>query len=64
MHVNLYGQVTRTEKEVIDLLYQNPDLNLNFINFDNSIIVEKFNLSAKSCDLNIKLTKNVCLILV
>jgi DNA polymerase III alpha subunit len=57
MHVNLYGQVTRTEKEVIDLLYQNPDLNLNFINFDNSIIVEKFNLSAKSCDLNIKINQ-------
>lgn len=55
MHVNRYGQVIRTEKEVIDLLYQNPDLNLNYINFDSSVTVDKFNQAAKTCNVDIKI---------
>lgn len=55
MRVNRYGQVIRSEKEVIDLLFQNPDLNLNLINFDSSITVDKFNQSAKSCEVDINI---------
>lgn len=55
MHVNRYGQVTRSEKEVIELLFQNPDLDLDNINFDNQHTVDKFNSSASTCELNIKI---------
>ena len=57
MHVNRYGQVIRTEKEVVELLYQNPDLNLSYINFDNPVTVNKFNSSAKTCDVDIKINQ-------
>ena len=55
MHVNRYGQVSRSEKDVIELLFQNPDLDLDKINFDNKQTVDKFNTSAKSCELSIKI---------
>ncbi len=54
MHSNLYGQVTREEHEVLDLLLENPDLDISKINFSSSDIVNKFNESAKSCGLNLQ----------
>lgn len=55
MHVNRYGQVIRTDKEVIELLYQNPDLNLDQINFESNNTVDRFNQAARACDVNIKI---------
>lgn len=55
MHINRYGQVIRTDKEVIELLYQNPNLDISSINFDNDNIVYKFNEAAKSCNTNDKI---------
>lgn len=55
MHVNRYGQVIRTDKEVIELLYQNPDLNLDQINFESNNTVDRFNQAAQACDVNIKI---------
>jgi DNA polymerase III alpha subunit len=55
MHINEYGQISRNEKEVVDLLYQNPELQLNDINFSELEVIEKFNQSAKNCGLNITL---------
>lgn len=57
MHVNRYGQVIRSEKEAVDLLYQNPDLDLTFINFDNPVTVNKFNDSAKACEVDININQ-------
>ena len=57
MHSNPYGQVFRSEKEVIDLLYQNPDLDISKINFENQEVVDKFNAASKLCDLVINAHK-------
>lgn len=54
MHSNLYGQVIREESEVLDLLLENPDLDISKINFSNSDIVSKFNESAKICGVNLQ----------
>lgn len=58
MRVNQYGQVIRSEKEVIDILFQNPNLEISSIDFDNSNVVEKFNSSSRACDIKIKIRKN------
>ena len=55
MQVNEYGQVLRTEQEVIDLLYQNPELDFKSINVDAQS-VDRFNQSASACNTNIHLT--------
>lgn len=52
MHSNLYGQVFREADEVIDLLYQNPDLDISKIIFADPKIVDHFNQSAKLCESN------------
>lgn len=57
MHSNLYGQVFREEQEVIDLLFQNPDLDITKINFADNNVVDKFNNSAKLCNLDIAIHK-------
>lgn len=57
MHSNLYGQVFREEQEVIDLLFQNPDLDISKLNFADDAVVEKFNNSAKLCNLDIAIHK-------
>jgi len=57
MHSNLYGQVFREEQEVIDLLFQNPDLDITKINFADNNVVDKFNNSAKLCNLDITIHK-------
>lgn len=59
MHSNLYGQVYRNEKEAVELLYQNPDLDITKINFEDQETVDKFNKSAKSCDLTLRIHKDV-----
>lgn len=50
MQVNEYGQVSRSEKEIIDLLYKNPELDIESINVDSIETVNRFNQSAKICD--------------
>jgi DNA polymerase III alpha subunit len=55
MRINQYGQVVRTEKEAIELLFQNPELAIDQLAFDSATIVEKFNQAADSCDLKIKI---------
>ena len=55
MRINQYGQVVRSEKEVIELLFQNPELAIDQLAFDSATIVEKFNQAANSCDLKIKI---------
>ena len=61
MHSNQYGQITRSDKEVIDLLYQNPNLDITKLNFDNISTVEQFNNSAKNCgiDIGIHIAENI-----
>ena len=54
MRVNEYGQVLRTEKEVIDLLYQNPELDFKSINVESES-VDRFNQSAKLCNAELHL---------
>jgi DNA polymerase III alpha subunit len=56
MDINLYGQVFRSEKEVLELLYQNPNLDITKINFSDPTTIEKFNAAAKHCDLDCKLS--------
>lgn len=56
MHINSYGQVIRSEKEVLELLYQNPDLNINKINFEDITSVNRFNHSAKLCNVDSQIT--------
>jgi DNA polymerase III alpha subunit len=51
MRVNEYGQVLRTEQEVIDLLYQNPELDIKAINVDAQS-VDRFNQSALLCEVD------------
>jgi len=51
MRVNEYGQILRTEQEVIDLLYQNPELDIKSINVDAQS-VDRFNLSANLCEVD------------
>ncbi len=55
MRINQYGQVVRSEKEAIELLFQNPELAIDQLAFDSATIVEKFNQAADSCDLSIKI---------
>jgi len=55
MRINQYGQVVRSEKEVIDLLFQNPNLDLSIIDFEKTSTIEKFNDSSKVCELLIKI---------
>lgn len=52
MRVNEYGQILRTEQEVIDLLYQNPELDIKSINVDTQS-VDRFNQSANLCDVDV-----------
>jgi len=52
MRVNEYGQVLRTEQEVIDLLYQNPELDIKAINVDAQS-VDRFNQSALLCEVDV-----------
>lgn len=53
MQVNDYGQVSRTERELLELLYQDPDLNIESINLDSVQLVERFNASAKLCNFDV-----------
>ncbi len=55
MHSNRYGQVIREEHEVLDLLLENPNLDISTINFSSTDIVDKFNESAKNCGLNLSI---------
>ena len=55
MHSNQYGQVFRDENETIDLIYQNPNLDITKINFSNNDVIVKFNESAKLCELDIQI---------
>lgn len=55
MHSNQYGQVIRSEQEVIELLLQNPNLDITKINFEDSKLVELFNESAKLCDFDVRI---------
>jgi len=57
MRVNRYGQVIRSEKEVIEALFQNPNLDISKIEFDSNIVVKKFNESSKNCDLTVKINE-------
>jgi DNA polymerase III alpha subunit len=52
MRVNEYGQILRTEQEVIDLLYQNPELDIKSINVDSQL-VDRFNQSANLCEVDV-----------
>lgn len=52
MRVNEYGQILRTEQEVIDLLYQNPELDIKSINVDTQS-VDRFNQSATLCEIDV-----------
>jgi len=52
MRVNEYGQILRTEQEIIDLLYQNPELDIKSINVDTQS-VDRFNQSANLCDVDV-----------
>ena len=58
MHSNLYGQIFRQEQEVIDLLFQNPNLDISKINFADQSVVDKFNASAKLCNLDLSIHKD------
>ena len=58
MHINEYGQVSRTDKEVIELLYQNPDIDLSKLNFIDPHNIEKFNQAAKLCGINLNIHAN------
>jgi DNA polymerase III alpha subunit len=53
MHSNQYGQVFRNEQEVLDLMLQDPNLDISKINFDNLDIVNLFNESANRCGINV-----------
>lgn len=53
MRVNEYGQVSRTEKEIIDLLYKNPELDIKSINVEDEATVDRFNQSARVCDFDV-----------
>lgn len=55
MHSNQYGQVFRDEKEIIDLIYQNPNLDITKVNFADKDVIVKFNESAKLCELDIRI---------
>lgn len=55
MHSNQYGQVIREEQEVLDLLLENPELDISLINFSNTDAVNKFNASAKACGLDLQI---------
>ena len=59
MHSNLYGQVYREEDEVVELLYQNPDLDISKVNFSKQEVVDKFNESAKSCEIPLRIHKEL-----
>ena len=59
MHSNLYGQVYREESEAIELLYQNPDLDITKINFSQQEVVDRFNQSAKLCELPLRIHKEL-----
>lgn len=55
MYSNQYGQVIRSEQEVIELLLQHPNLDITKINFEDAKLVEMFNESAKLCDLELQI---------
>ena len=44
MRVNQYGQIIRSEKEVIEALFQNPNLDISIIDFDSNNVVERARL--------------------
>ncbi len=58
MRVNQYGQIIRSEKEVIEALFQNPNLDISIIDFDSNNVVEKFNNSSSVCGINLQIKKN------
>jgi DNA polymerase III alpha subunit len=57
MHIDNYGQVTRTEKEAIELLYQNPNLSIEKIKLDNINSILRFNQSAEICGADYKVAQ-------
>ncbi len=60
MEIDQYGQVQRTEKELIDIILQNPEINISDFFLSDNDSVEKFNTSAEKCDVNLTLsTKNI-----
>lgn len=63
MHINEYGQISRTEEEVIKLLYQDPDIPLKNIKFSEIDTIEKFNRAANLCgiDISINFPDNITL---
>ena len=55
MHSNQYGQVFRNEQEVLDLMLQNPNLDISKINFESLDVVNLFNESANRCGINVNI---------
>ena len=52
MRSNEYGQVSRNDKEILELLYQFPDIDITKINFENLESVKRFNASAQLCNVD------------
>jgi DNA polymerase III alpha subunit len=55
MHSNQYGQVFRNEQEVLDLMLQDPNLDISKINFESLDLVNLFNESANRCGINVSI---------
>jgi DNA polymerase III alpha subunit len=52
MEIDAYGQVQRTEQEIIDIILQNPDIDISDLFLIDKNVVEKFNVSAKKCSVD------------
>jgi DNA polymerase III alpha subunit len=43
MNIDEYGQISRNESEILDIIYQNPDIDLSELILDNEKLADIFN---------------------
>lgn len=55
MNIDQFGNVYRNSREIIDLLYDNPEIDFSNVNITDKDELEKFINSVRACDTNTKL---------
>lgn len=56
MEIDEYGQIQRSEKEIIDIILQDPDVDIQGIFLSEIKDVDKFNQSAEKCNSSIRVS--------